>query len=135
MKANILFVDDNPGITSTLARLFYNSDYDVSTANSGEIGLVIMDKVNFSVVVADQNMPSMNGIHFLQQAHRKQPKAVMMMFSGDTNLAAKASALHELKIEKIILKPCFDDELSNYIDNAICMAEQKNRVQASCPIK
>jgi len=59
-KYTVLFVDDEPRITSAL-RAIFRREYNVLIANSGADALVILEKHNVDVLVSDQRMPEMLG--------------------------------------------------------------------------
>jgi serine/threonine-protein kinase len=56
----ILFVDDEPRITSALKALF-RREYKVLTANSGQQALQVLEQETVDVLVSDQRMPEMSG--------------------------------------------------------------------------
>jgi signal transduction histidine kinase/CheY-like chemotaxis protein len=60
-KANILVVDDDPGIIEMLT-VMLSPKYAIFTANNGEQAMEIIKKNNISLVVSDIMMPVMDGI-------------------------------------------------------------------------
>jgi len=118
MKTNILFVDDNPGMTRYLTRLFHNADYQVCVVNSGKEALHEIENQNFNVIITDQCMPGMKGTKLLQMAHLIQPNAIKIIFSGCNELVSDHMSLEEGIVNKILSKPCFDHELLDFIDEA-----------------
>ena len=66
-KENILVVDDQIEILNALERQL-KDDYNVYTVSNGKEGLDLLDKKNFSVVLADQRMPAMTGVEFLSKS-------------------------------------------------------------------
>ncbi len=63
----ILCIDDEPNVLNALRRQLRKS-YEVTTATSGPAGLsVLQEDGPFAVVVADYNMPGMNGVAFLHE--------------------------------------------------------------------
>ena len=131
MKGRLLFVDDNPGITGTLQRLFRKTGYKVNIANSGKEALEIMGLFQFDVIISDQKMPIMSGRFLLELASKKQPNAVKFLFTGYPILPNEINTKAKIIIDKVIRKPCFDDELIEHIDNAMICAhplrQQSNR--------
>ena len=122
MKGRLLFVDDNPGITGTLQRLFRKTGYTVNTANSGKEALEIMGQIQFDVIISDQKMPVMNGSLLLELASKKQPSAIKFLFTGYPVSTNKINTGCNKNIDKVINKPCFDDELIEHIENAMMYA-------------
>ena len=61
----ILFVDDEAGILAAFALLF-GKNFTVETAVGGRAGLAALEAAGpYAVVVADMQMPEMNGLEFL----------------------------------------------------------------------
>ena len=73
MNDKILFVDDEPAVLDSYARLLHR-DFHVETAVGGEQGLeAVKSKGPYAVVVSDMRMPSMDGAHFLAQVRAIAP--------------------------------------------------------------
>ena len=119
MNESILFVDDDPGITSMLKRLFHRSAYRVNTVNHAAEALALLERDTFNVIVVDQHMPSMDGFTLIDKAHQRQPKAIKMMFSGYLEAHQHYSEQACDNIHQFIQKPCFDEEFIDYIDSAV----------------
>ena len=119
---NVLFVDDDPGITRYMKRKFRRTDFTVYEANNGVDALNIMNEIEFQVIVTDQCMPEMEGFDFLKEAHVKQPNAFKLMLSGRQEAQDVSS---QYPVHKFILKPCFDDELESMIDEAAKMSIER----------
>ena len=65
----ILLVDDEENILSSLKRLLRKQKYEVLTANSGDEGVkIIQNNPDIALVISDQRMPGMSGVEFLEQA-------------------------------------------------------------------
>jgi response regulator RpfG family c-di-GMP phosphodiesterase len=65
--ATLLCVDDEPNILSALRRLFRANGYRVLTAESGALGLEVLEKEQVDLVISDMRMPVMDGARFLAQ--------------------------------------------------------------------
>jgi response regulator RpfG family c-di-GMP phosphodiesterase len=72
-KSNILFVDDEPMILSSLNMLF-KSKYKVYLAENGFDALEIIKSVPIKVIVSDQRMPGMLGHELLRQVKEISPE-------------------------------------------------------------
>jgi CheY-like chemotaxis protein len=109
-------VDDEPSILSAMQRLL-GSDYDLTTAGSGEQGVTaIADGPPFPVVITDMRMPKMNGIQFIQAARTKSPDSVYMMLTGNQDQATAIEALNEGEVFRFLTKPCQSQDLKNAIE-------------------
>ncbi len=59
-RVNILLVDDHPNIITALKKLL-SDEYNVFTALDGKSALLIMEKQDIALVLADYRMPEMSG--------------------------------------------------------------------------
>ena len=64
MEDRILFVDDEKSILKAIERLFFDTDYELFVAESGEEGLDILKENPIDIVVSDMRMPGMDGHQF-----------------------------------------------------------------------
>ena len=61
MDHTVLIVDDEPKIYHALRRALHKEPYDVLYAVGGEEALKLLSERQVDVIVADQNMPAMQG--------------------------------------------------------------------------
>lgn len=89
MKAmgRILVVDDNNILRAVVAKMLSRLGYDVSSADSGESGLRILDKNIFDVVLSDYEMPGLDGAAFARIIKKKSPQTRVLIMTGDGNEA------------------------------------------------
>jgi two-component system response regulator HupR/HoxA len=114
----ILIVDDEEGIRESLD-LTLGSDYRVLTAASGEEGLEILDREDVALVIADQVMPSMTGVEFLERAIERNPRAIRMMLTGYADIGSLSRAINEGRIYRYIAKPWEPDEVRLNVKRAL----------------
>jgi sigma-B regulation protein RsbU (phosphoserine phosphatase) len=106
IKPKILLVDDEPNILYSYGRGL-RREWDLVTAGSGEDGLKeIREKGPFSVIVADFNMPRMDGITFLARTIEIAPQSVRMMLTGEGDFQIATKAVNEGSIFRFMTKPC-----------------------------
>ncbi len=118
-KVSILFVDDEKNILSSLNRLFRSEGYDIHLANSGRMGLEIMETENISLVVSDMRMPEMNGAQFLEAVYNKWPSTVRILLTGFSEISSTIDAINKGNIYKYISKPWEENDLKQTVRNAI----------------
>jgi len=114
----ILIVDDEPAILESL-ELTLGSDYRVHTAASGEAGLEILEREEIALIIADQVMPSMNGVEFLEKAIERNPRAIRMMLTGYADIGSLARAINEGRIYRYVTKPWEPEELRLNVKRAL----------------
>ena len=114
----ILVVDDEVAILESL-ELTLGSDYRVLTAASGEEGLAILEREDVALVIADQVMPRMSGVEFLERAIEKSPRAIRILLTGYADIGSLARAINEGRIYRYIQKPWEPDEVRLNVKRAL----------------
>jgi two-component system response regulator HupR/HoxA len=114
----ILVVDDEPAILESL-ELTLGGSYRVLTAHSGEEGLALLEREEVALIIADQVMPVMSGVEFLEKAIERNPRAVRMMLTGYADIGSLARAINEGRIYRFIAKPWEPDEVRLNVKRAL----------------
>jgi two-component system response regulator HupR/HoxA len=114
----ILIVDDEEGILESL-ELTLADDYRVFTAKTGQEGLAVLDREPIALVIADQVLPGMTGVEFLEKVIERNPTAIRMMLTGYADLASIVRAVNEGRIYRYIAKPWDPDELRLNVKRAL----------------
>jgi thioredoxin reductase (NADPH) len=93
-KPTLLTVDDDPNVLKAIERDLrarYGEKYRVLRANSGDAGLEILRELRVrndavALLLADQRMPQMDGIGFLNEAREVYPdgKRALLTAYADT---------------------------------------------------
>lgn len=117
-RYGILIVDDERDILTTLS-LTFKEDYDVFQAGSGAEGLAILEQQEIALIIADQRMPEMTGVEFLERSIAKRPLAIRMILTGYTDIAALIRAINAGRIYRYITKPWDRDELRIAVKRAV----------------
>ena len=78
---SILIVDDELAIRTMLSD-FLEDNYEVHTAENGEMGLTLCKKRAFDLIISDVNMPVMKGPEFLHEAKKILPFAAVALITA-----------------------------------------------------
>ena len=119
VSSNILLVDDEQDVLSSLKRTLRSENFNILTAQNAEEGLSIVNREDIHLVISDMQMPGINGAEFLQNVSRLSPKTVRMILTGYADLDATIHAINEGKIYSYITKPWKKDHLIKVIDLAL----------------
>jgi response regulator RpfG family c-di-GMP phosphodiesterase len=115
----VLFVDDDQNILSAYYRNL-RKRYDIDMALGGEPGLASMEGNGpYTVVVADMQMPGMDGIAFLKRAQALAPDTVRIMLTGNADQRTAQDAVNQGHVFRFLTKPCTPEELALNLDAAI----------------
>lgn len=79
----VLIVDDEENIRKILFKFISNKGFITYTAENGTKALEIMKKENICIIFLDIFMPEMNGEIFLEKALEINPKAKIVIISGN----------------------------------------------------
>jgi PAS domain S-box-containing protein len=86
-SVQVLHVDDSEAL-GDLVRVHLERDEsaldcDVTTVTSPTDALDRLENGDFDCVISDYNMPSMNGVEFLERVRERHPELPVLLFSGE----------------------------------------------------
>lgn len=76
----ILLVDDQAHVLRVIKLSLDRNGYEVDTALNGEIALRMMNETEYDVLIADCDMPGMNGLELCEAVHREFDQAAPLIF-------------------------------------------------------
>lgn len=116
-KASILIVDDDLGMTETLADIFDAMGYDVAVAGDGYRAIEMIGERAYDIVLMDIKMPGINGVETFKEVKRTSPstKVIMMTAYSVEDLIKEAL---EGGAYGIIYKPLDIDKVTDLIEKA-----------------
>ncbi|WP_136517646.1 FAD-dependent oxidoreductase [Cellulomonas telluris] len=112
-RAALLTVDDDPAVSRAVARDLrrrYGDRYRVLRAESGTEALDACRELKLrgeqvAVLLADQRMPGMSGIDFLEEAMDLFPAARRVLLTAYADTAAAIDAVNVVDLDHYLLKP------------------------------
>ncbi len=112
-KPVILTIDDDPAVLQAIARDVrkqYGSEYRIMRADSGASALEATEKLklrgdNVALFLADQRMPGMSGVVFLQEAIAIFPMAKRALLTAYADTNAAIESINDAHIDYYLLKP------------------------------
>ncbi|MGZ4832263.1 MAG: FAD-dependent oxidoreductase [Terriglobales bacterium] len=112
-KPILLSVDDDADVLRSIERDLrsqYGAEYRVMGSDSPEGALDLLRQLkvrndNVALLLADQRMPHMDGVNFLQEATRIFPDAKRALLTAYADTNAAISAINEANISYFFLKP------------------------------
>lgn len=112
-KPILLSVDDDPDVLRAIERdlrSHYGADYRVIASDSphGALDLLKALKVRndgVALVLADQRMPQLDGVGFLQQAKQIFPDAKRALLTAYADTNAAISAINQAGLDYFFMKP------------------------------
>lgn len=119
MSQRILFVDDDANLLAALQRNL-RKQFTFDTALGGQEGLRQIETHGpYAVVVADMQMPGMNGIEFLEQVRTRSPDSIRLMLTGNADQQTAVEAVNRGQVFRFLNKPCPQDVLVPAIEGGL----------------
>jgi len=112
-KPILLSVDDDSDVLRAIERdlrSHYGAEYRVIGSDSPQKALDILKQLrvrndSVALLLADQRMPRMNGVEFLQEGMRIFPDAKRALLTAYADTSAAISAINEANINYFFMKP------------------------------
>jgi len=112
-KPILLSVDDDAQVLRAIERDLrsqYGADYRVIGSDSPERALDLLKQLkvrndSVALLLADQRMPRMNGVEFLQEGMQIFPNAKRALLTAYADTSAAISAINEANINYFFMKP------------------------------
>src|ERR1700691_1989284 len=112
-KPILLSVDDDPDVLRAIERDLrtkYGAEYRVIGSDSPEAALALLKQLQLrndrvALLLADQRMPHMDGVAFLQEAMHIFPEAKRALLTAYADTNAAIGAINEASINYFFLKP------------------------------
>ncbi len=119
-KENVLVIDDDETVATTIEIMLENLGYKVKAFTRGKkaLELFLEDPSAFDIVVTDSIMPEINGEELARQVNSIRKDLPIILITG---LSHESSAGRKKPpgVRKIIYKPFSPSEISNVIRNVI----------------
>src|SRR5579859_7816223 len=112
-KPILLSVDDDPDVLRAIERdlrSHYGADYRVIASDSPEGALDLLKALKVrndgvALLLADQRMPRMDGVGFLQEARQIFPDAKRALLTAYADTNAAISAINQANLDYFFMKP------------------------------
>lgn len=112
-KPILLSVDDDSGVLRAIERDLrsrYGADYRVLASDSPQSALNLLKQLkvrndSVALLLADQRMPKMDGVGFLQEAQEIYPEAKRALLTAYADTNAAINAINQANINYFFMKP------------------------------
>ncbi len=112
-KPIIMTIDDEPHVLNAVARdlqAHYQSDYRIVKARSGDEALETVQEFKrrndpIALLLADQRMPGMSGVEFLEEAIKLYPDTKRVLLTAYADTDAAIASINALGLDYYLMKP------------------------------
>ena len=105
MKKTVLVVEDDEDLLRIYKEILELKDFNVETAENGQIGVEKFTQVRPSLVIMDGEMPVLNGYQAFKQIKRLDKNANVVIVTGFSELEEKNQEAIKEGLIKVISKP------------------------------
>lgn len=118
--SKILVIEDEAAIRRVLVKILTeeNNSYQVEEAEDGLLGVEIIKKEDFDLVLCDIKMPKMDGVEVLEAVKKIKPEIPIVMISGHGDLDTAVNTMRMGAFD-YISKPPDLNRLLNTVRNAL----------------
>lgn len=128
-KIVIVCVDDEKIILNSIKAQLkenYGNQFIYETAENANDALEIIDElmkvINTKIIIiSDWLMPVIKGDEFLIRVHKKYPRAIKILLTGQADELAIENSIKQANLYKCIRKPWLKTELLTTIDSGLLL--------------
>ncbi|MDY0083522.1 MAG: sigma-54 dependent transcriptional regulator [Ignavibacteriaceae bacterium] len=117
-REKILIVDDEKIVRESLYHWFEEDNYEVETAEDGEIALQKYEKGKYDILLVDMKMPGMSGLDLLSKVKEIDKDALVILITAFASVPTAITALKNGAFD-YITKPVDPDELAHIVNKAL----------------
>ncbi|MEO1054247.1 MAG: response regulator [Bacteroidota bacterium] len=117
-KFSILYVDDEESNLQGFKSIYFK-DYNILTATSGREAFKILEEYEVQIIFADQKMPEMSGVEFLNNIVTKYPDPIRIIVTGYSDIDTIIKAINGCGIYRYLTKPWDVKEMDAIINQAL----------------
>ena len=122
VKPVILTLDDEPQVLNAVARdlrAHFRNDYRIVSASSGKDALEALQQLKqrntpVALFLADQRMPQMTGVEFLEAAQALYPDARKVLLTAYADTEAAIASINKVGLDYYLMKPWDPPEVNLY---------------------
>ena len=127
MSSRILLVEDEPGLSLTVADLLSAEGYHVETAMDGPTGLAKAIAGEFELVILDVMLPGKNGFEVIKELRQQGRDTAVLMLTAKTQVVDRVVGLR-LGADDYMAKPFDPSELLARVEALIRRVPKKKRI-------
>lgn len=116
-KINVLYIDDEVNNLTSFKATF-RRNFNITTAESADEGLKILEREFIHVILSDQRMPKMTGIEFFESIQNIYPNPIRILMTGYTDINAVIDAINRGQVYKYLTKPWVEDDVKIFVEKA-----------------
>ena len=126
MTPRVLMVDDDAVFLHVYTSIL-QQHFPTDSADTPSQALEMMRSQGYAVIIADLQMPEMDGLSFLKEASRVSPDTMRIMFTGRPDLQTVMAAVNDANIFGFFSKDCAAEDLIHKVHAAVEAHSKRKR--------
>jgi len=116
--ANIIIIDDDPGILQVMKKLCERMGHETQAFQSGREGMAAIGKTVPDVLIVDLRIGDLNGLQIIKRCHLEHPEVAVIMVTGYGSVETAVEAM-KLGAFDYLTKPFELEDLQRTINRAL----------------
>lgn len=118
---DILIVDDDPILCSTLINFMKRCGYTAQSAKDGRVAIRMLEQGHVQLVITDLFMPEVDGFELIRHLRKVFPRSKILAMTGDglSDLRPFMTAARHLGGLHTLAKPFSLDEMAGAVRKAL----------------
>ena len=118
IPGKVLVIDDDKSARLLLERVLTRAGHSVTLVDNGELGLTLLSKEPYDLIITDKNLPGIDGLEVLRLARTQLPRLQAIVITGFPTPETKSSA-KDLGVFSYVTKPFGILDILGTCDGAI----------------
>lgn len=128
-STKILIIDDDNDICLLLERFLTRNKFEVTTAQSGQDGMKLIDTFEPDLIMTDFKLGDMSGVELLQYAKSKNAAVPVIIITGYSDIKVAINVMKQGAFD-YVTKPLFPDEILLTIKKALSAPANAGQVES-----
>jgi DNA-binding NtrC family response regulator len=107
----VLLVDDDESLRDSLDKIIERAGYTCFVAENGLQALNMLRKREMHAIIADHDMPGMDGVELLKLVATRHPNMARILLTGRADSETVVRAINVGQAYRFLHKPCRNAEL------------------------
>ncbi|MEC5320672.1 sigma-54 dependent transcriptional regulator [Brenneria populi subsp. brevivirga] len=118
VNVKIIYVEDSPDVRFACEQTMQLAGYDVISVETGEQGLLMINREPDSILVTDVRLPNMSGLDLMKRVLLLDSSIPVILITGHGDVEMAVKAMREGAYD-FIEKPCNAEKLLDVIERAM----------------
>lgn len=125
LEHSIFYLDDEATHLEVFQDMF-GAEFDVRVATTPDEARGMLAECAADIIISDQKMPKIEGVHFLREASQAWPKSFRILLTGHLLVGAVMNEIKTGVIHAFITKPWTEERMREMLERAGTFLDQRS---------